>query len=52
VVFGGRTIGLINVMAGKNHFDEAALAEIRSMLPLAALAILGSGCTPVEIAYP
>jgi GAF domain-containing protein len=52
VVFGGRTVGLINMMGGKGHFDEAALTAIRSMLPLAALAILGSSCSPVEIAYP
>jgi GAF domain-containing protein len=49
VVFAGRTVGLINIMAGEGHFGEAALAEIRSILPLAAVAILGSSCKPVEI---
>lgn len=49
VVFAGQTIGLINVMGGANHFDDAALAEIQNTIPVAALAILGSACEPPKI---
>jgi hypothetical protein len=49
VVFAGQTIGLINMMAGDNHFDPPALTRIDEALPLAALAILGSTCKPPSI---
>jgi hypothetical protein len=51
VVFAGQTIGLINMMGGSHHFDDAALAKIRTTLPMAALAILGSICKPPKIEH-
>ncbi|MDR3475069.1 MAG: GAF domain-containing protein [Devosia sp.] len=42
VVFGGATIGLINMMDREGHFDAAAVAAVIRQVGLAALVILGA----------
>ncbi|MDR3375728.1 MAG: GAF domain-containing protein [Ancalomicrobiaceae bacterium] len=43
VVYGGATIGLINMMDREGHFDDANVAAVMSQVGLAALIILGAG---------
>lgn len=50
VLFAGRTIGLVNMMGGDNHFDAAALEKIGAALPAAALGIFGATCKLPAIA--
>jgi hypothetical protein len=39
IVMAGDVVGLINVMAGKNHFDELRLDAVLEQTPLATLAL-------------
>jgi GAF domain-containing protein len=40
IVVGGEVIGLINMMAGRGHFDDARIEATRLQAPLAALVLL------------
>jgi len=39
IVIAGEVVGLVNLMAGGNHFGEPKIEALRSLAPLAALAL-------------
>jgi hypothetical protein len=46
VVMAGDVVGLINIMAGRNHFDPRGIEEVRKLAPLAALALAARASLP------
>jgi len=39
IVVAGEVVGLVNLMAGGNHFGEPKIEALRNLAPLAALAL-------------
>ncbi len=52
IVLGGEVVGLINMMAGRRHFDERRVEATRLQTPLAALVLLAHFAKLPTISIP